>query len=225
LNKLLWLLPLCLSCGQPLVASEFSGTPVFTVGGAVNSSSARVPANHGPLELSVFWVGARAQGSLQVEQSAQLDSGLGAFSMTLFDPPSVEASGFSDLVLSGQLALGVIVLYADKDSSGGLELSQDLLLGASARHVVVHTTEPISADAPAADLVGAIEPGYHLFYLEGPAGCRFVDAAECPSEGLLVPAPDLGAVSLSLWATPQEVLVPAPGRPATEPEGSIWVTP
>lgn len=225
MKKLLCLVSLCLSCGQPLVASEFSGTPVFTVGGAVNSSSARVPANHGPLELSVFWVGAPSQGSLQAEQSAQLDSGLGAFSMTLFDPPTVEASGFSDLVLSGQLALGVIVLYADKDSSGGLELSQDLLLGASARHVVVHATEPITASDPAAELVGALEPGYHLFYLEGPAGCRFVDAAQCPSEGRLVPAPDLGAVSLSLWATPQEVIVPAPGRPSTEPEGSIWVAP
>lgn len=225
MNKLLWLLPLCISCGQPLVASDFSGTPVFTVGGAVNSNFARVPANHGPLELSVFWVGASAQDSLQVEQTAQLDSGLGAFSMTLFDPPPAEASGFSDLVLTGQLAIGVIVLYADKDGSGGLELSQDLLLGASARHVVVHATERIAEGAPAASLLGTIEPGYHLFSLEGPAGCRFVDAAMCPSEGTLRPASDLGAVSLSLWATPEEVIVPAPGRPASDPEGSIWVTP
>jgi hypothetical protein len=162
---------------------------------------------------------------LQVEQTAQLDSGLGAFSMTLFDPPPPDASAFSDLVSRGQLALGVIVLYADKDNSGDLGLSQDLLLGASARHIVVHSTEAISAEDPAAALLGAIRPGYHLYYLEGPAGCRFVEAAQCDSEGTLVPAPDLEAVSLLLWSTPEEVLVPAPGRPTATPEQSIWASP
>lgn len=212
----------CASCGPPLVGSNFYGTPQFSVGGAVVSVVSRVPSSHGRLELSVLWVGAAQPGSQPVEQQAQLDSELGAFTMTLFDPPSQAASGFSDLVNEGQLAVGVIVLYADQNGSGALEPAQDLLLGASAQHVVVYSEGPVAPQELAAELVGPLEAGYHLLQLDGESTCRLVQATECQGQGKLLATSDLDEVTLSLWGTAEEVRVPAPRRPSSPQAESIW---
>lgn len=208
------LIALC-ACGDPLVGSSFSGTPELSLGGVVVQSNTRIPSSHGPLGIGVFWISA---ADARVEQRARLDSGLAEFSLTLFDPPPQEAAAFSDLLPGGTLAMGVIVLYADADESGDLDLSQDLLLGASAQHVLVHAWSAVEPDTPAAALLGTIGTGYHVYQHDRPSACRFVDAEGCAGEGGLLSFEETGNIPLNLWAEPDQVIVPAPALRS----GSIW---
>ena len=96
-------------CGDPLVGPTYSGTPLFSLGGAVIQPDARVPSSHGGLQLGVFWVG----GDGQVEQRARLDSGLAEYTLTLFDAPPESAFGFESLDPDRTLAIGVMFLYAE----------------------------------------------------------------------------------------------------------------
>lgn len=214
--KYLGLVLILAGCGEPLVGSSYLGTELFKLGGVVVQPNHRIPAMHGALALSLFWIGGQAASDARVEQHAQLDSGFSEYSMTLFDPPPAGAAGFSDLLPGGELSIGVIVLYADKDTSGSLDLASDLLLGASADHVVVFASAPVSAGTPAAALLGELDAGYHTYRNDGPSSCRFVEAASCAPQGTLTAT--TGPVSLSLWPTAEEVVVPAPAAR----QGTIW---
>lgn len=207
------------ACGDPLVGETFTGTPVFSIGGAVVQANARIPASHGDPSARLFWIGADAARS---EQAATLGAALAEFSMTLFEPPPPEAAAFTHLVSEGELAIGVIALYADKNDNQTFEPTQDRLLGASAQHVVVHASAGVAAEDPAAALLGAVDPGYHLYVHDRPSQCRFVEAASCTAEGGLAAAADLGDVTLTLWQDPDQVRVPAP---ALDPDTTIWSTP
>lgn len=206
-------------CGDPLVGDTFTGTPVFSIGGAVVQANPRVPASHGVVSARLFWIGATDAGG---EQAARLDADLAEFSMTLFEPPPAEATAFGALVEQGTLGLAVIGVYADTDDDQRYDPEVDRLLGASAQHVVVHTSEGVAAGSPAAALLGELPPGYHLYEHDQPSACRFVQAASCPEEGGLRPAESPQDVTLTLWAAPEDVRVPAP---ALEAGASIWTTP
>ncbi|MCC7380356.1 MAG: hypothetical protein IT384_00895 [Deltaproteobacteria bacterium] len=208
-------------CGDPLVGSSYLGTAEIEVRGVVLQGSPRIPAEHGELKLSVFWIG--AQGSAgPIEQEARLESGLAEYSMKLFDAPSAEAGGFSDLLPGSTLAIGVIALYADKDEDGKLDVEKDLLLGAGAQHLLVFAGSAVDGAAPAGALLGSLAPGYHVVMQAMPGNCRFVEAEGCAAEGTLVEADDPLHVSLTLWAHPEDVVVPAPALVRGEVSGSIW---
>lgn len=207
------------ACGDPVVTEHYAGTPVFEIGGAVVQANARIPASHGVSSARLFWIGAAPGDG---EQAATLGSGLAEFSITLFDPPPSSAAAFSDLVSAGTLGIGVIALYADTDDDQTFDPTQDRLLGASAQHVVVHASEGVASGDPAEAVFGLLSPGYHLFVHDQPSQCRFVDAATCPPEGSVSPAPNRGDVTLTLWSQPEEVRVPAP---ALEPDTSIRAQP
>jgi hypothetical protein len=215
----------CLAaCGDPVVSETFVGTPELELGGVVRQANARIPSTHGNLVLSVFWIGAN-NDARPVEQDARLGSGLAEYSMTLFDPPPVSAGTFSELLDGAELAIGVIALYADKNDDGALDLTNDLLLGASEQHLLVYAGKEISASSPAAQLLGPISAGYHVYRHEQQSLCQFVSAASCSPEGTLVPATDVGAVSLVLWPEPEQVIVPAPLVLYQGTEMSVWAVP
>lgn len=209
------------ACGDPLVSETFVGTPELQLGGVVLQGNSRIPSMHGALALSVFWIGAN-NDLRPVEQEARLDSGLAEYSMTLFDPPPTEASGFSELVGGAELAIGVIALYADKNEDGALDLTNDLLLGASSQHLLVYAGQEISATSEAAELLGPIAAGYHVYRHEQTSACHFVTASNCAPEGSLLPAENTGAVSLVLWPVPEDVIVPAPLLLYGGTERSVW---
>lgn len=198
------------ACGDPLVGETYLGTPIFELAGPVKTEVARVPAGHGPVRARLFWVGA---GSVPLEQEAELSSQLLGFSMHLFEAPPASA-------LHGELGIGlaIIALFADVDGDGVFDGAQDLLLGASRQHLVVHAPRPVRAGDPAADLVGLLPAGYHLFEHDAPSQCRFEVVAECEPEGRLVPAPG-SEVVLNLWGEAHLVRVPAP---LLSPGRSIW---
>lgn len=206
-------------CGAPLVGEDFSGTPVFSIRGAVVQANPRIPASHGVVSARLFWIGADPAAA---EQSARLDADLAEFSMTLFEPPPAAATAFDGLVGSGRLGLGVIGLYADTDDDQRYDPDVDRLLGASAQHVVVFASEGVPAGSPAEALLGVLEPGYALYVHDAPSECRFVEASTCAGEGDLRTAESLEDVTLTLWGAPEEVRVPAP---RLEPGASIWATP
>lgn len=207
------------ACGDPLVESSYVGTPQLTVRGVVQQvSDMRIPAMHGPLALSVFWIGTGTTATPPLEQEARLDSGLGEYTMTMFDAPPAEARRFSTLTPGVELAIGVLALYADQDTSGTLALDRDLLLGASAQHVVVFTSADVPGDSRAGRLVGALRAGYHVLVHDRRSACRFYAAQACTAEGALLPAGEAPSVTLTLWDTPDLVVVPAPALDA----GSVW---
>lgn len=217
-------LALLSACGPPLVQESFLGTPVFELGGTVAQANLRIPGDHGEVHLSLLWIGVGADAAAPpVEQRTELDSALGAYSMTLFEAPPVEATTFSDLVPPGRLGLAVLALYADVDGDGLLDLERDVLLGAGRQHLLAWSSAAIPADAPGARLVGALGPGYQLLEQDVPGECPFVATASCAPEGLLTPAPATDPVILTLWPDAEQVLVPAPRVDADAPEGpSIW---
>lgn len=211
------------ACGDPLIGSRFAGTPDVSLGGAVRLADLRVPGDHGELALRVFWIGAPSGGGAPVEQEARLDSGFAEYSMTLFDAPPPGASAFSSLLDGAPLALGVIALYADRNGNGALELDEDLLLGATAQHLLVFAGATITEGDPAAALLGAIPAGYHVFEHDRESACHFVDAASCAPEGGLARVSALDKVALSIWSEPEKVIVPAPA--IASGGASVWAVP
>lgn len=206
------------ACGDPLVGPSYVGTPELEVHGVVRQANSRIPSAHGALRLSVFWIGAVGGGGGGVEQEARLESGLAEYSMKLFDAPAEGASGFGSLMPDSPLALGVIALYADKNENGRLDLDADLLLGASAQHLVVFAGRAIAAGSPAAALLGPLGAGYHVVEHDRPSLCHFVDAARCAPEGGLVEVARPSTVALTLWELPEQVVVPAPALAG----GTVW---
>ena len=217
-------LALLSACGPPLVQDGFLGTPEFELGGAVVQSSLRIPAEHGEVHLSLLWIGvATSADGPPVEQRAELDPALGAYTMTLFEPPPREATTFSDLLPRGRLGLAVLTLYADADGDGILDLARDVLLGAGRQHLLAWSSDAIPADAPAARLTGPLGPGYQLLEQATPGRCPFVAAERGAAEGALTPVPATRPVVLTLWPTAEAVVVPAPSLDPAAPEApSVW---
>ncbi len=214
-------LALASGCGDPLVGPQYLGEQVFAVGGSVVQMGGRIPASHGELKLSLFWIGGGADA--QVEQSAELGSGLASFSLTLFDPPPAAASTFGDLRGDGgRLGLALIALYADADADGRLDRDSELLLGASARHLIGWTDGPLPAGSAAASLLGTVGRGYQLFEYDGPDACALVSAASCAGAGRLAPVVATSTVVLTLWDAPEAVMVPSPALGPAPTPTTIW---
>ena len=209
------------ACGEPLVSTEYLGTPELTVSGGVIQADTRVPSDHGEVKLSLLWIGTQGALDAEREQQATLGADLGEYTMTLFDPPAETVTTFSDLMIQGRLGLAVIVLYADADGSGRLEIGEDVLLGASAQHVVGWSSRPIEPDSPAALLAGEGPAGYRLYELDVESRCRFVSAEACPGEGQLIEVGANRRVALTLWRTAESVVVPAP-KLTPNSSVSVW---
>lgn len=213
------------ACGDPVVGPGYWGTPSFAVRGSVVEVDGRVETPEDEnLRLSLFWIGfdSRMRQRPNIEQRAEVDSGLATFEMAVFGEPPEEALAFSDLATGGTARLGValIVLYADNNSNGELnsyaprEEGPDTVLGASDSHLIVFNTEPPHVSSEAAHLFGALAPGYHLFGVTSRSACRFVVAESCTGEGMLLQAdPAEEGVVLSLYADEATVRVPSPALP------------
>jgi hypothetical protein len=226
------LLALCLAlaaCGTPLVEDTFLGTPLFRAEGSVTNAGQRPAPAEDPLRLSLFWIGfdSRGEPTQPVEQRTALDSGLGRFDMRVFGTPPERALRFSGIAGGAPLGLALIVLYADENANQALnsytplaEGGPDLVVGASATHLVAYAAAPIPAGSPAAELLGPIAAGYHLFRFEGPLACRFAGATSCIGNGVLIPEPSLDAIVLTLYDTPGDVVVPSPAVPGASSSGT-----
>lgn len=218
---------LLVGCGDPLVGETFLGTPVFSIEGAVvMTPTARTPTDHGDVQISLFWIGVNSlyQPTIGVEQRAELTSGLGEYSMTLFDPPPDDSTTFSDLLDSdGEFGLALVVVYADGNGDQVLDLGVDTLLGASQQHLIGYANRPLEVTDRASDIVGTIEAGYHLFEHDQSSACRFVEAASCEGEGNLRLVPNDTRVVLTLHQDAANVIVPAPRLvPMGTVRESIW---
>ncbi|MFO0725256.1 MAG: hypothetical protein U1E65_15850 [Myxococcota bacterium] len=219
MRKLILILILGTGCGEPLVGSDYIGTPELSVRGTVQQISGRIPADHGDLALGVFWIGTSSGAAAGVEQDAHLDAGLGAYTMRLFDAPPESALHFSAIAGDAPLGLGVVALYADQNHSGAFEPEGDLLLGASPQHLVVFAARALPGSSPAAALLGEISAGYHLFVHDRTSTCRFIAAERCAAEGGLSEVAADASVPLTLWDDPMMVVVPAPKLPSG---ASVW---
>jgi hypothetical protein len=223
------------ACGTPLVGPDYLGTPALTLRGGVETVAAETGAAATSPNLSLFWIGYDSRNQLTpvIEQRAEVDAGLASFSMSVFDTPPETALTFNDLAgtVPARLGLALIVLYDDTNRNGALnsnspyDAGPDTVLGASARYLVVYASDELSEGTDAADLLGLIGPGYHLFSTTVDSICRFEHAADCDGEGRLAEVfPDATTVTIQLYDDPREVIVPSPALApgsATEP-GNIY---
>lgn len=201
-----------LACGDPLVGPGFVGTPELSIQGGVEQRGGRLPMDHGDLKLGVFWIRSSTTGATRVEQETQVEPGLAAYTLRLFDAPPAEALRFAD----GRVGLGVIVLYADRDTSGAFERATDLVLGAAPQHVVAYARD---AASPVPGQPTATLPiGYSVLVHDVASACAFFAAESCRPEGGLAPT-QAARVPLVLWDDPGFVVVPAPAVGM----GSVWV--
>jgi hypothetical protein len=201
-----------LACGDPLVGPEFVGTPELSIQGGVEQRGGRLPVDHGAITLGVFWIRSSTTGATRLEQETQVEPSLAAYTLRLFDAPPAEALRFAD----GQVGLGVIVLYADRDGSGAFERARDLVLGAAPQHVVAYArdaTSPVPGQPTA-----ALPIGYSVLVHDVASRCAFSAAELCRPEGGLAPTRSV-RVPLVLWDDPSVVVVPAPALGAR----SVWV--
>jgi len=226
------------ACGDPLVGPDFLGTPAFGLSGDVQRPEVGASPADENLRLSLFWIGFDSTSSRLpvIEQHTLLGAGLASFELTLFDAPPEEALRFGDLTGSADIDVGIalIVLYADRNANellnaenSRLEESPDVVLGASMDHLVVYTTHAIEQGTAAWDLLGELEAGYHLYSNAGGRTCPFTQNQSCIGEGPLARVdPESETVVLTLWPTPEQVLVPNPAVPrgtsGTEPDNNLY---
>lgn len=216
-------LGLLLGCGDPLVADRFLGTPAFELSGAVQQAA---PIDAENARLSLFWIGfdSRSEARHVVEQRATLDTGFARFDLALFDTPPPDALTFDGA------GIALVVVYADRNENGALNSDlrtpmegPDVVLGASRTHLVVYASEALSTGR-AANVLGTIGPGYHLFETDD-SSCHFVQAAHCVGSGVMreVDA-EVAELVIDLHPEPEAVRVPNPEVPGqsgsgTEPPG------
>lgn len=212
-------------CGDALVGETFLGSPLFRVEGAVQRAEVgREPTDHGEVRLSLFWIGFDRPDEARdvVEQRTDLDPALGGFEMAAFDIPPEDALAFDGGAPGGdEVAVGfaLLVLYADGNANaqlnaGGDSSGPDVLLGASASHVVVYADGPVDIGSPAGEITGAIDAGYHLFENAGGHVCPFSATRGCAGRGVVVEVdPTQANVVLTLYDRPEQVVVPSPDVP------------
>ncbi len=220
---------LLLGCGDAIVADTYLGTPAFELGGVVRQSQ---PTDAENARLSLFWIGfdSRTESRQVVEQRATLDSSFARFDLALFDAPPPEALTFDGA------GIALVVVYADRNENGALNSDvrsptegPDIVLGASRTHLVVYATDQL-VTGRAANVLGTIDPGYHLFETDD-SSCHFIEAVHCVGNGVMreVDAETTELV-IDLHPIPDAVLVPnpeVPGQSGTDepPQGSLYGQP
>ncbi len=193
------------------MGETYLGTPVFDLEGSVVAEG---PSPTDELRLSLFWIGfdSIAEERTVVEQRTFLDSGLARFRVSLFDSPGEDALRFEGV------GIALLVLYADNNDNGMLNRGPisdgpDIVVGASASHLLVYAEEPVSADSLAGKILGAVPAGYHLFENASGHTCTFVYSQGCAGAGTLQRVEGSAEVLLRLEADPEQVQVPNPQVP------------
>lgn len=215
-------------CGDPIVGDDYLGTPVFALQGAVVQAA---PAPVTDPRLSLFWIGfdSRTHDRSVVEQRTTLDAAFARFELAVFDAPPPEALAFDGA------GIALLVVYADGNDNGALnadlrssDTGPDTILGASPTHLVVYVKDRLTSTGRAVDILGDLEPGYHLFETDD-SSCAFARAFDCVGVGALRKvAPDDAALFIRLESSADAVMVPnpaVPGQPnsmTNPPNGSLY---
>lgn len=217
------ILPLLLGCGDPIVGDDYLGTPVFALQGSVVQAE---PAPVDDARLSLFWIGldSRTHDRGVVEQRTTLDSAFARFNLAVFNAPPPEALAFDGA------GIALLVVYADGNDNDALnadlrdsDAGPDTILGASPTHLVVYATARLSGAGRAAEILGDLEPGYHLFETDD-SSCAFARAFDCVGAGTLRKVqPEDAALFIRLESSPDAVMVPNPAVPG--PGGSMTEPP
>lgn len=221
------LAPVCLAvgalaCGETLVDSDYSGTPLFTLQGVVGGPT-EVPLESGALvTTAMFWSPqgptARSYGEL-VEQlgTASAAPVPRPYVMNLFDEPGPQH--LYTTPSGARYALGRVVAYLDTNRNGRLDPSE-LILGASQGFAVLYAPQELAAeDSPTGRPLRA---GWQSFMLPlrcpgstsgpGPAPVADGDCGVPLGEPCDTDADCNGGVCLA------ELLIPLPHRMCAIPE-------
>lgn len=194
------------ACGEPLVDGDYHGEALFELEGSVllqkdywetleNPNGAPFPP--GELRLAVFWatnINGPSSQSVEavdvVEQQAVTTTSFPAkFKMSLFTPPPAELLAEAPEG-EGEVALGLVLVYTDKNGDGRWTREEDALVGGAPAQALVYT--PGGASSPQ---LGDLSPGYQrLRVREDPDLC---------SEGRL-PLEKMPNESMSLLVDPLE---------------------
>lgn len=135
--------------------------------------------------LGIFW--AQGQGASVVQQySLTVSSFPARYGATLYAPPP---NGLLQPAARGEFALGLIMVYLDRDDDGVFSAGVDPIVGGADGRAVLYT--PTGVDD---DRFGVLEAGYH----------RMSVLSVCtPEGGELVAEADRSDVILTLTADPE----------------------
>lgn len=164
LRGLAWALSCAaLACGDALVDSAYSGTPLFTVLGSVSGTSEYVNAEHPDVSIALFW-------SLQGQQPGPGEDTVveqpgtslraeyyRAFALRLFDEP--EGGNLFTRPSGARYGVAYLGAYRDVNGNGARDASEPLI-GATNGRLLLRAPEALSArDSP----TGAPLPaGWHV---------------------------------------------------------------
>ncbi len=142
-------------CGEPLATGEYLGEPLLVVRGEVISNGARL-SDLAALRVAIQWVGVREQ---IVDDQLVAQSGFGRFDLEIYTPPS-------DAVLrqlpegAGRIAIGRVIMYADRDSDGRWDVDSEPIFGGSNDQLIMYA--PAEVDHPT---LGELVPqGYSVVF-------------------------------------------------------------
>lgn len=135
--------------------------------------------------LGIFW--AQGQGSAVVQQySLTVSSFPARYGATLYAPPP---AGLLQPAAQGQFALGLVMVYLDRDDDGIYSAGVDPIVGGADGRAVLYTPGGVDDDR-----FGVLGPGYH----------RMSVLSVCtPDGGELIAEADRSDVILTLTADPE----------------------
>ena len=192
MNRLIPLLILTASCGNPLADGSYLGDPLLTVAGyMVDQTECLTDINmepedcletygQGPILIAVLWSELNPSG-----EAPASPEGLPAitrtqfparFSLDLFNPPAESALVDAS---DGRYAWGLVAAFADEDRDGHYTAGVDKLLGASNSAGILYSPDGVTLQR------GYVPPGAHVVNLQEDR-CENDDEFEFEPEETLV---------------------------------------
>ena len=186
-------------CGEPVADVAFEGEPLLSIEGRLESYD--VVASAGEIRLALVWFqpdGVPPAGSdvpllpeqlLEQRGARAVVNFPDAFTLNFFSPPVSGAQVYGPRALGvGLYAIGTVVIYADRDADGSLDLgvAPAEVLGSLTGEVIIHASQDLDALQSPTGL--PLAAGYHAV----PAG----DLVRCGLRSLVEPgfcAVDVGA--------------------------------
>ena len=169
-------------CGDPMVGTDYRGEPMFAVDGRIASVKALPDElQDEQFLISVFWARDATTGGAppELRQQPSVSARVGfpaTFELVVFEPPQDTHFTSDELVY----ALGIVLVYADLDGDGILEISNgDRIVGGNLDSALLYASSDLTAaDSPTGD---ALSTGFSL--VELPVPCQ---------DGAMMPGPPEG---------------------------------
>lgn len=131
-----------------MVDASYRGEPILRLKGVLTSVGPGVDVGESEPLVSVFWNRDPTTEPPTIVEQTSVSTALrfpSAFELRVFEPPTADHL----LVTDDRVALGMLLIYADRNANGHFDPQSDAMIGGNVRKGLVYATEPIeAADSP-----------------------------------------------------------------------------